>query len=427
MKKINNIKESVFIKDGLNQSYIFYKDDNQNLIFNRANIDNSPTIIDKNILDFSATIDENNSLHLLYLNRKGELIYCTYPGKTWHKNLVSRLDIQSNIYKYLSLILHKNTINIFYASANIINLNLWTIEHFANNIDTWQKYIVTNIFSEKIIDRFYIDKDEFGNIYIVYSGKEYANYNIYYLYFNNFTKKWATTPTKISSSYSNNILPYIFVDSHNNVHILWYISNNEDYVLKYKRFSSTGDNKFQWEEIKLPKISGHCSQALMFEKNGKLNIVYISNEEMFNFISNDYGNTWTLEDKNSITQYPIYLIKYYNLSLNRVHSKINHIYGNMNDYIISFYFDNSHEDIIDSNMSQTNNLNDENININSNQKESKFVTNIDMGELEKLKNTLAEMQSKVKAIKNDIQLIKDRLTDIEENSKNKIGFLKIKK
>lgn len=50
-----------------------------------------------------------------------------------------------------------------------------------------------------------------------------------------------------------------------------------------------------------------------------------------------------------------------------------------------------------------------------------------MGELEKLKNTLAEMQSKVKAIKNDIQLIKDRLTDIEENSKNKIGFLKIKK
>src|SRR5690606_8483028 len=102
MKKNYSIRESVFIKDSLNNSFMLFKDNNENLLFNKINIDNSSMIIDKDIMDFSATIDENNRLHLLYLNKSGELIYCTYSENAWHKNLIGRLDIQSNMYKYLT-------------------------------------------------------------------------------------------------------------------------------------------------------------------------------------------------------------------------------------------------------------------------------------------------------------------------------------
>lgn len=269
-----------------------------------------------------------------------------------------------------------------------------------------------------------MDNDEFGNIYLVYSGKEYNNYNIYYLFFNTFTKRWTTTPTKISSSLANNVLPYIFVDSENNVHILWYSSDNKDYFLNYKRFSSTGDSKFQWQEINLPKILGNNYHALMFEKYNKLNIIYISEEEIFKLTSKDYGITWILEDKTFVEHYPVYLIKYYNLSINKGQDKINHYYGNMDNGTISFYLDNSHKDFkVDSNNFIDTDLKNENMDITSIQNENN--SNLEVKELEELKNALLEMEDQLEAIKNDVKLIKDKLGDVEEKLKNKKGFFNI--
>lgn len=82
MKKNYGTTENIFINDSQNQSFVFFKDDNNNLIFNQVNTEDSSTIIDKKVLDFSATIDENNKLHLLYLRKRGELIYCIYSEKS---------------------------------------------------------------------------------------------------------------------------------------------------------------------------------------------------------------------------------------------------------------------------------------------------------------------------------------------------------
>lgn len=423
MKKNYIITERVFVKDSLNRTFIFSKDNNNNLVFNKINMDDSPTIIDKNVVDFSATLDENNRLHLIYLRRRGELIYCKYSDETWQKKPIGRLDIRSNTYKYLTLYVHKNTINIFYVSANLINLNLWTIEHIIKINDNWQKFIVANIYSEKTVDPFFMDNDEFGNIYLVYSGKEYNNYNIYYLFFNAFTKRWSTNPTKISSSAANNILPYLFIDSQSNIHILWYSSSNKDYYLNYKRYSSVGDSKYQWKEISLPKIIGDNYHALMFERDNKLNIIYISQEEVFNLVSKNYGDTWHLDNKTPVENYPIYLVKYYNLSLDRSESKINHYYGNMNNNKISFYFYNFHEDLIEkSDEFKDADLEKDNIDAPI---EDEDVPVPKANELEILKNTLLEMQNQLENIKEDMDLIKYKLQDIEDKS-NKKGFLNLR-
>ncbi len=422
----NRIIESIFIKDSKNQSYLFFKDNNRNLVFNKVNTDENSTIVDKDVLDFSATIDENNKLHLLYLHEQGELIYCVYSSNSWQKNLIGKLDTKSNIYKYLTLFIHKNTINIFYVFANLINLNLWTIEHITKNKDNLKKHIVANIFSDKIINPFYIDSDEFGNIYLVYSGKEYNHYSIYYMFFNTFTQIWTTTPTKISSSVTNNILPYIFVDTQNNVHILWYSTKNGDYFLSYKRFSSVGDSRFQWKEINLPKILGYNYPAIMIEKNDELNIICISDEKVLNLTSTDYGNTWIIKDETSVGQHPIYLIKYYNLSLNKAQNKINHYYGNIDNGNVSFHFDNFHEDLkINSDVLSNGNLENEIIDDIPKESEEESVFNSDNKEIEKLKSDLAEMQNQIEIVKNDIESIKDKLRDLEEKSNNKKGFFNI--
>lgn len=422
MKKNYCISDGIFINNSLNQSFIFFKDDNNNLIFSQANTEGSSTIIDKKVLSFSATIDDNNRLHLIYLRKRGELIYCIYSEESWQKKLIGKFDINSNTYKYLTLFVHKNTINIIYASANLINLNLWTIEHIIKVHDNWQKMIVANIFSEKTVDPFYIDSDEFGNMYLVYSGKEYNNYNIYYLFFNAFTKKWTSNPTKISSSAVNNILPYLFIDSKKNIHILWYSSNNGDYLLNYKRYSSVGDTKFQWKEISLPQILGDNYPAIMFEKSNMLNIIYISQEEISNLVSNDYGNTWHMDNKTPVESYPIYLIRHYSFSSNKPQTKINHCYGNMSNSNISFYFHNIHENLKE-NSSNSEDAESEKIYIDNNslQDESESIPDTDIKELEKLNFAVLEMQNQLKGLKEDMELIKSKLMDIEEKY-NKRGF-----
>ncbi len=411
MIKNFGIREGIFIKDSFNQSFVFFKDDNKNLIFDKVGVDNSTTIIDKDVLDFSAALDENSKLHLLYIHKKGELVYCIYTDGNWQKKIIGKFDIQSNTYKYLTLYVHNNVINILYSCANLINLNLWSIEHIIKHKNKWQKHIVANIYSEKSMDPFYIDRDEFGNIHLVYSSKEYNNYNIYYLFYNTFTKRWTTSPTKISSSLSNNVLPYLFVDSHNNIHILWYSSNNRDYLLNYKRYSSIGDSKFQWKEINLPKILGYNYPALMVEKYNKLNIICISQEEIYNLVSQDYGITWVLDNKRPIEEDPVYLIKYYNHPLKRFENKINHYYGNIHNDNIYFYFDNFHGDLLDENAVIPG------VESDSNEEEK---------ETENLKNTLLDMQKQLNAIKEDMNLIKDKLQDIEEKALNRKGFFNIR-
>jgi len=246
------------------------------------------------------------------------------------------------------------------------------------------------------------------------------------MFFNTFTQIWTTTPTKISSSVTNNILPYIFVDTQNNVHILWYSTKNGDYFLNYKRFSSVGESRFQWKEINLPKILGYNYPAIMIEKNDELNIICISEEKVLNLTSTDYGNTWIIKDETSVGQHPIYLIKYYNLSLNKAQNKINHYYGNIENGNVSFHFDNFHEDLkINSDVLSNGNLENEIIDDIPKESEEESVFNSDNKEIEKLKSDLAEMQNQIEIVKNDIESIKDKLRDLEEKSNNKKGFFNI--
>ena len=75
MKKNLAIREVIFIKDSFKQSFVFFKDNNENLIFDKVNVENNSTVIDKDVLDFSAAIDENNRLHLIYIHKKGDHIW----------------------------------------------------------------------------------------------------------------------------------------------------------------------------------------------------------------------------------------------------------------------------------------------------------------------------------------------------------------
>ncbi|MCR1897938.1 hypothetical protein NSA47_02915 [Irregularibacter muris] len=441
-----NIQEYTYIQDSLNQSFIFYVDKQHNLIFNELKTDNNYTntkIVKSNVADFAANIDKNNKLHLLYLLNSGELIYAVYLNKTWEENVVRKLDPRSNRYKYLNLFIHESHISIFYAFTNIINTNLWSIEHITKDSTYWSKKTILSVFSGKNFTPFYLDKDKFGNIFLIYRAKEYTTNHIYYTFYNIFNKEWVKAPAKISSSEIDNISPYLFIDSRDNIHVLWYSLDDNDYLLTYKQLSPMRQSKYHWTEINLPKITNSSYPPIMFEKNNKLYIVCIGEDKIHCLVSENYGLNWNLENEVSLNDRPIHLIKHFcNITSTNIHNKIHHCYGSINDDHIYFYLgENLNEQSITDKISSSFLENEQQVNSNLvEQKEQINTQNIEEDPLMNLKNDIVENQNElinalnsieenstslkevidtITNIQKDIEVIKEKITTIEKNQNTK--------
>ncbi|MEW8973191.1 MAG: hypothetical protein AB2375_03280 [Tissierellaceae bacterium] len=444
-----NIKKNTVITSSSNHSFVFYIDNNHNLISQQIYIDNNSTnttVIENNILDFSAIIDKNDRIHLLYLLKNGELIYSIYLNEKWQKNLIGKLDTKSNIYKYLNLFLHEKHISIFYVFANLINTNLWTIEEITQDSVNWKKRTITNTFSEKNFSPIYIDRDNFGGIHLVYKAKEYSFNQIYYTFYNAFTEKWSPISNKISSSATNNILPYLFVDSRNNVHILWYSSIDGKYLLTYKRLSSMGQNKYQWTEIRLPKIIASNFPSIMFEKDNKLNIIYITKEELCCLVSQDFGKNWMLENEIPLSSSTLHLIEYHSNLSTHNSDKINHCYGNIDKNIYFFIDENLEKEDLNKITVSSLDLDDKDKNTIEKQEEKIISQDIETDKLRELNTLLWETYNQTienynsieknsislkeiidteNDIRNELKLIKEKIMDIEKKQNNKKGFFRL--
>lgn len=410
-----NIKEYALIKDSLNQSFIFQMDDENNLVFKKLNEDgncSNDRIIENDVVDFSTNIDKKDRIHIIYLRKDGELTYGIYINEEWQRSVVRRLDTKSNKYKYLSLFLHENHVNILYAFTNIINTNLWTIEHITKGSSHWRKITATNIFCEDTFSPFYIDKDKFGNLFLIYMAREYNTNHIYYNTYNIFINKWGKSLIKISHAETDNIHPYLFIDSKDNIHVLWYSLKNDDYLMTYKQLSPIGKKKYHWEEIKLPKIICGKYPPLMYETEKELKIVCITSDGIQYLVSKNYGLDWDLENEIPLHHPVVDIIKCaHNNSDNNTNNKMNHRLGHVDDHKVQFYLPEQPDTKLPKDEDETKKIVVSEKEQEDEETEEKFVMP-------------KEVQDVINDIKRDMELLKERMHKIEEKQNTKKGFFK---
>ncbi|HLR34869.1 MAG TPA: hypothetical protein VK071_06010 [Tissierellales bacterium] len=434
------INQCELIKNSEGVLYNFYIDKKNNLVFTLLedeNITNNfPFKIDSNVLDFSVVIDKKDKVQLIYLIENGTLIHSNYIQNKWTKQSVLKLNTKSNIYKYLTLFISNGSINIFYACANLVNVNLWSIEQLTQESSQWKKKTVTSIFSQKMLTPFYIDSDSLGNIHLIFKTNEKDSSHIYYLFYNIFIKKWSQIIEKISLLKTNNIFPYLFVDSKNNIHILWSSLENKKYILKYKTLSHIGQNKFRWQTINLPIVSNCINTPIMLENNGILKIIYLKDDEIGCLNSTNYGQSWKVIDKKKLDVSSIYLLKYSsNFEKEYPNNKINNYYGTIDDNITLFFNDNHNNKIsynIKDNAENNKNNIEEKINIKHQTQKQNKITSINKSELIKFKNDILEIKKILEeiliisnAMDHELKTIKEKIINVER-SKNKKGFFNFK-
>lgn len=282
------------------------------------------------------TLTKKNRIHLISLLKNGDLVYSLNNEEKWSKNLIGKLDTKSNIYKYLNLCLIEGKINIFYTYANLINQNLWTIEQIIRTENRWTKIRVNTILSEKLPGPFYVDYDKFENIHLIFKARGKNSDHIYYTFYNSFVKKWNGIPEKISSSNTNNLFPYLFIDSKNNIHAIWSTLISKDYTLNYKKLTTMGQDKYRWKIINLPNINNINFTPIIIENNKILKIIFIKDDKINYLYSKDYGNSWIKSKDSYIITSNSWLIDYSsNFSEEHFNNKANNLYCKINNTIHS--------------------------------------------------------------------------------------------
>ncbi|WP_077367780.1 hypothetical protein [Anaerosalibacter sp. Marseille-P3206] len=395
--------------------YNFYKDEQENL--NMVKFNNNGLLVDsivleyKKVLNFSVNIDKEDTIHLICLLKNGNLVYSTFKNEEWSNNYIGNLDTKSNIYKQLYIYIINNEIYTFYAYCNLVNKNICTLELITGTNVNWTRKRIINIVTNDFDNPFSINHDSLGNIHFAYKSQEKNHSHIYYVFYNIYTQSWSKTPMKISNAPVENANPYLFVDTKDNVHILWYSLENMDFILHYKRLAASGQDKYRWVEVKLPLIKNIDTPTIMFEIDNILKITYFDNNSLGFLSSKDQGLTWVDNNKLKLDTESIFFIKCSsNYSKTHFLEKASDCYCQIGDEILCYLYDSSNKkDITNSKK----NVSTSNVDTQSPSNISKVEE-----ELKNLKRNVEELLLYKDKTDNEISKLKDSF----EQNKN-ISFL----
>lgn len=328
-----NSKKEIFVFQLTQNGEIKYDIYNSSLIFI-----GSDNLYQKNILKYTILIDENDSIHLIALLNTGDLNYYKYDDKKWVMGTISKFDLKSNIYNQFEILIINNKLHFIYNYSNLINSNIWTIQHVILGCETEEVHNVTRYIAKKVPEPFIVDADSQGNIHLLYSTNLSNNSQIYYSFYSPYTKVWSTLPKQISLNNANNLFPFLLVDLEDNLHSLW-VEEENNYQLKYLRMSSKGKEKYIWKEIKLPYILISQYPIIIFEQDKTLNLYYISYNTLQSLISTDYGNSWINSKISNAINENISIVKVTS-NLLSIANKIKFANCNLNDSPKLYFFDN---------------------------------------------------------------------------------------
>lgn len=343
------IKENMRIALKSNKEVLLFNKSQDNKLFydmydSKLNFLEHKILSNKGIIFYDIYIDKNDTLHLVLLEEFGNLLYYKLIDNKWSSGVIGRFDLQSNIYKQIEILFISDKLHIIYNFSNLINSNVWTIQHIIYSDKTEEANIISRYISTKNPKYFLIDVDSKGTIHLLYNTNM-KKFEIFHSFYNPYTNYWSSKTNKISEKDSINLFPYIFIDTKDNVHVIWLKSNINKYTIEYLKMNANGKKKYIWRHIKLSDINISKYPAIIFEEDSKLKLLYVYNNSVKLIKSTDYGDSWSIEENS----YPINNNTIFTKIRSNIFSKTsksNHLYCQIKDKP-KFYFSEIFRDIFD--------------------------------------------------------------------------------
>ncbi|MBM7613926.1 hypothetical protein [Alkaliphilus hydrothermalis] len=292
-------------------------------------------VVSQPVLDFSVTIDRNDYLHLICITSEGVLSYYIRSNSQWNHRQISKVDIKSNVYRNLVLMIKNKDTHILCNKTNFTNPAITSIEHMYWNNKGMKKVTVTTYLPGKYSNPFQVDIDSVGNLHLIYKVLHHKNNQLYYSFYSIFNKKWNNGEI-ISSLQEDHSHPHMLIDKQDNLHLVWCTIEDNNFTLKYKRKMKISSLKSKWSPQKsLSDKNANNYSPLLIHEGSVLKVLNRQNDRFNEVISEDFGENWINSFQSQrFNGQELTLIKYgTNSDLEKINTSISKIYGEIGDYI----------------------------------------------------------------------------------------------
>ncbi len=289
--------QSCLIKNAKNISYFFYLDKHK--LVNYKTFSSENTLISNEeaypqpVIDFSATIDNKDQLHLICITKEGSLLYLVNILGKWEHKQLAKLDFKSNTYKHLTLLHRRDYTHVFCNKTNLLNPMITSIEHLYWNDKTFNKGTIITYMPGKFLAPFQVDIDSISNVHLIYKVLHRSNHQLSYCKFNVFNKKWSTGEIVTNSQEDNNH-PFLLIDRKDNMHVAWCTIVDNNFILKYRRKSNITNQKAKWSPIaQLSNKNANYLSPVLLQEGNTVKLLSRQNDIVNEIVSEDFGISWT--------------------------------------------------------------------------------------------------------------------------------------
>ncbi len=289
-------KQFVF-RDSEGKLWNFYYDTNQGIcysIFSKKMAWSEPRVVQSEAYEqFYVEIDEKDCFHIIYQDKKGNIVYCfMQPNETVKALPVLTSKSHSVFNKHLSMIVANGSVHIFFI-----------IEHNGIYMLSYQTITDGVPVAPKKVDNitvlpypYTIVYDMNDDIYVFYHISDGKNNQIGYKKYSTVNKTWSEY-SQITMFSSNSQNPKVVVDRNGIFHICYVRKQDKQFQLVYQQ--KIPDRNMWTSESILAGSGTPISNFSLLSVKSSLVVYYVKDDTLYSFISNDYGASFTKSSKST--------------------------------------------------------------------------------------------------------------------------------
>lgn len=291
-----NPKSKQFVlKDSEGKLWNFYYDNSQGIcysIFSKRMAWSEPRIMQPEAYDqFYVEIDEKDCFHLVYQDKKGNIIYCLMQQNETVKAIPVLTSKSHSIFdKHLSLIVVRNCVHIFF----IIEHNgtyMLSFQTITDGVPVVPKK-VDNI--SALPNPYTVIYDMHDDIYVFYHISDGKNNQIGYKKYSIPNKAWSEY-SQITMFSSNSENPKVVVDRNGIFHICYHRRQDKQYQLVYQQ--KIPDRNMWTSESILASSGNPINNFSLIAVRSSLVVYYLRDETLFSYTSKDFGVSFSKSSK----------------------------------------------------------------------------------------------------------------------------------
>ncbi|GAA0076575.1 hypothetical protein UT300005_09530 [Clostridium sp. CTA-5] len=238
------------------------------------------SLIDKDVLDFAVYVEEDETIHIVYSNIKGELKYCTMKNKQWVGKMLYKLENDYCKIQNLKVEIIRDKMHIFYLLIDDDGSDHGVLMHCTwNGKETSITTLQDIILISNLKEHYLINVNKNNNIDLFFITDEGDEISLNYCNFQK--RKWSSV--KRLYGIQGDDIAFEVVEDQQEIHILNKSREDSLYFLDHVCIDIAGNI----EEFRIHESNKELAEPLLFIESNKVYSCWLEEGKIFYSVFNN--------------------------------------------------------------------------------------------------------------------------------------------